>query len=207
MITSPNVESTNDLMNSSRGSGTPPWLYHTRPTMAARAWPKTSPRQLEDLRQSSASSRCFSCVSAALWWMDGSSDRRRKRQFIDKHLGQKGDANRDRISLGRPSWADWPRPIFARFGPVSLPNASRSIVDLLPYACGPLTSSSPQFGQSSLSRKLQHLLSRSLEFHGFMLRSLDPLESCSWCVLTCVGLHDRLLKCLMNLSRKYPFKL
>jgi hypothetical protein len=71
------------------------------------------------------------------------------------------------------------RPILARFGPVSLPDASRSIVDLLPYACGPLTSSSPRFGPSSLSRKLQHLLSRSLEFHGFMLRSLDPLESCS----------------------------
>jgi hypothetical protein len=64
----------------------------------------------------------------------------------------------------------------AQFGPVSLPDASRSIVDLLPYACEPLTPSSPRFGQSSLSCKLQHLLSRSLEFHGFMLRSLDPLE-------------------------------
>jgi hypothetical protein len=35
--------------------------------------------------------------------------------------------------------ADRPRPVLARFGPVSLPDASRSIVDLLPYACGPLT--------------------------------------------------------------------
>jgi hypothetical protein len=34
----------------------------------------------------------------------------------------------------------------AGFGPVSLPDASRSIVELLPYACGPLTSSSPRFG-------------------------------------------------------------
>jgi hypothetical protein len=65
--------------------------------------------------------------------------------------------NRARIRLGRPAWADRPRPILSRFGPVSLPDASRSIVDLLPYACGPLTSSSPRFGQSSLSRKLQHL--------------------------------------------------
>jgi hypothetical protein len=39
MVTSPNVEGTNDLTNSSRGSGTPPWLYHVGPTMAARAWP------------------------------------------------------------------------------------------------------------------------------------------------------------------------
>jgi hypothetical protein len=36
MVTSPNVEGTNDLTNSSRGSGTPPCLYHTSP----RAWPK-----------------------------------------------------------------------------------------------------------------------------------------------------------------------
>jgi hypothetical protein len=48
MITSPNVEGANDLTNSSRGSGTPTWLYHAGPTMVARAWPKPSPRQLED---------------------------------------------------------------------------------------------------------------------------------------------------------------
>jgi hypothetical protein len=61
--------------------------------------------------------------------------------------------------LGRPAWAERPRPILARFGPVSLPDASRSIVDLLSYACGPLMSSSPRFRQISLSHKLQHLLS------------------------------------------------
>jgi hypothetical protein len=55
MITSPsNTEGTNDLMNSNRGSVTPPWLHHTGLNMAARAWPKPSPRQLEDLRPSSA---------------------------------------------------------------------------------------------------------------------------------------------------------
>jgi hypothetical protein len=56
MITSPsNVEGTNDLTNSRRDSGTPPWLHHAGPTMEARAWPKPSPRQLEDLRRPSAS--------------------------------------------------------------------------------------------------------------------------------------------------------
>jgi hypothetical protein len=51
MITSPsNVEGINDLTNSSRDSGTPPWLHHAGPTMAARAWSKPSPRQLEGLR-------------------------------------------------------------------------------------------------------------------------------------------------------------
>jgi hypothetical protein len=39
--------------------------------MVARARPKPSPRKLEDLRRPSASSWCFSFVSAALWWMDG----------------------------------------------------------------------------------------------------------------------------------------
>jgi hypothetical protein len=108
-------------MNSSRGSGTPPWLHHAGPTMAARAWPKPSPRQLEDSRRPSASSRCFSFVSAALWWKDGWGGRRRHRQFIDKHLGQKGDANRARSGLGRSAQAGRPRPFSARFGPGILP--------------------------------------------------------------------------------------
>jgi hypothetical protein len=52
MIISPsNIECTNALMNSRRGSGTPPWLHHAGPTMVAREWPKPSPRQLEDLRR------------------------------------------------------------------------------------------------------------------------------------------------------------
>jgi hypothetical protein len=50
----------------------------------------------------------------------------------------KGGANWARNRPGRSA-----RLVSARFGPVSLPDASHSIVDLLPYACGPLTSSSP----------------------------------------------------------------
>jgi hypothetical protein len=38
-------------------------------------------------------------------------------------------ANRARNRLGRPTWADRPRPVSARFGLVLLPDASRSIVD------------------------------------------------------------------------------
>jgi hypothetical protein len=49
----------------------------------------------------------------------------------------KGGVNRARNKPGRPAWADRPKPVSARFGPISLPDASRSIVDLLPYACGP----------------------------------------------------------------------
>jgi hypothetical protein len=46
----------------------------------------------------------------------------------------KGVVDRARNRLGRPVWADRPRP-------VSLPDDSWPIVDLLPSACGPLTSS------------------------------------------------------------------
>jgi hypothetical protein len=45
----------------------------------------------------------------------------------------KRGANRARNRLGQLAWADRLRPILARFGPVSLLDASRSIVDLLPY--------------------------------------------------------------------------
>jgi hypothetical protein len=55
--------------------------------------------------------------------------------------------------VGRPAWADRPRPVSARFGPVLLPDVSRPIVDLHPSACGPLTSSSPRFSQGYLLRK------------------------------------------------------
>jgi hypothetical protein len=100
--------------------------------------------------------------------MNGWMSRPAEAEVINRQAPRaKGGTNRARNRPGRPAWADRPRPVSARFGPVSLPDASQSIVDLLPYACGPLTLSSPRFGQSSLSCKLQHLLSRSLEFHGF----------------------------------------
>jgi hypothetical protein len=53
--------------------------------------------------------------------MDGCGGRRRQRQFIDKHLGQKGDANRARSGLGRSAQASRPGPNSARFGPGFLP--------------------------------------------------------------------------------------
>jgi hypothetical protein len=137
--------------------------------------------------------------------MDGCGGRQRQRKFIEKHLGQRGGANWARNRPSRPAWADRPRPISAQFGPVSLPDASRSIVDLLPSAGGPLMSSSPRFRWSSLSCKLQHLPFRSPEFCAFTLWSLSHLESCSPRVLTFAGLHDLLTKCSLNFSRKCSF--
>jgi hypothetical protein len=108
------------------GSRTQPWLHHVGPTMVARAWPRPSPRQLKDLRRPSASSRCFSFVSAALWWMDGWLWRPKETKAI--YWGaprSKGVANLHEKGLGRPAWA--------RFGPSSPPDVSRSIADLPPF--------------------------------------------------------------------------
>jgi hypothetical protein len=44
---------------------------------------------IEDSRRPSASSRCFSFVLVALWWLDGCGSRWRQRQFIEEHLGQR----------------------------------------------------------------------------------------------------------------------
>jgi hypothetical protein len=76
MITSPsNIEGTNDLMNSSRGSGTPPWIHHAGPTMAARAWPRPSPRKLKDLGGRRLPSGAFpSCQRLSNEWMDVAAD-------------------------------------------------------------------------------------------------------------------------------------
>jgi hypothetical protein len=97
-------------------------------------------------------------------WTDGCGGRRRRRQFIDKHRGQRG-------SRTGPETGQADRPGPAGSGPFSLPDAYRSIVDLLSSACGPLTSSFPRFRWSSLSCKLQHLPFRSPEFCAFMLWS------------------------------------
>jgi hypothetical protein len=56
----------------------------------------------------------------------------------------------------------------------------------------------------SLQCKLCCFLVESLKTCMLMLRSSCHLESCSSCVLTLVGLHDLLPKCLVNLSWKSP---
>jgi hypothetical protein len=83
-------------------------------------------------------------VSGSL--MNGWMWRPAKAEAINRRAPRsKEGANRAQNRPGRPAWVDRPRPVSARFGPVSLPDASRSIVDLLPYACGLLMLSSPRF--------------------------------------------------------------
>jgi hypothetical protein len=56
------------------GSGTPPWLHHVGPTMAARDWPRPSPKKLEDLRRLSASSLPVLLLRVGGSLMNGSMD-------------------------------------------------------------------------------------------------------------------------------------
>jgi hypothetical protein len=103
-------------------------------------------------------------------------------------LGQKGDANRARIRLGQPSQVDRPRPNSARFGPGFLPGCfSRDPL----FVCTCMWT----FDVVSLRLRLESLLCKLRYF---------LVESLMTCMLTCAVLHDRLLKYLMNLSRKSP---
>jgi hypothetical protein len=138
---------------------------------------------------------------AEFLWMDGCGGQRRKRQFIDKHLGQKEDANRARSGLGRSAQAGR-GPFRPGSAPVSSLVASRVIPYLCALACGPLMSFPSRLRLESLLCKLRCFLVESLKTCTLALRSSGHLESCSSRVLTCDGLHDLHLKCLMNLSRK-----
>jgi hypothetical protein len=114
-------------------------------------------------------------------------------------LRAKGSANRAQSGLGRSAQAGRPRLGSA---PVCSPVASRVIHYLCALACGPLTPFPSRFRLESLPCKLRCFLVESLKTCMLTLRSSGHLESCSSRVLTCDGLHDLLLKCLMNLSRK-----
>ena len=131
-------------MDPRRGSGTPPWRHHAGPTMAARAWPKPSPRQLRGLAADVGSLRCVSLNSSALWMGGGSS-----RPFLLLKcyfivlgtLARRGGRGASKMGLaGRPTgpWAGRPRgpegPLELNF----LPKSSRCFWSICGYACGPL---------------------------------------------------------------------
>jgi hypothetical protein len=105
-----------------------------------------------------------------------------------------------------PEWAGpiGPDPFRPGSARVSSPFASCMIPYLCALACGPLTSFPSQLRLESLLCKLRCFVVESLKTCTLMLRSSGHLESCSSRVLTLVGLHDLLTKCLVNLSRKSP---
>jgi hypothetical protein len=116
----------------------------------------------------------------------------------------KGAPNRAQSGLGRSAQAGRPRPVSAQFGLGFSPVASHVIPYLCVLACGPLRSFTSRLRLESLLSKLRCFLVESLKTCTLMLRSSSHLESCSSRVLTLVGLHDLLPKCLVNLSRKSP---
>jgi hypothetical protein len=105
-----------------------------------------------------------------------------------------------------PEWAGpvGPGPFRPCSSPVSSPVTSFMIPYLCALACGPLTSFPSRLRLESLLCKHSCFLVESLKTCTLTLRSSGHLESCSSRVLTLVGLHDLLPKCLMNLSQKSP---
>jgi hypothetical protein len=154
----------------------------------------------EDSRRPSSLSPRFRRVPVDGWmWRSAEAD-----TICRQAPRAKGGANRARSGLGRSAQAGQPRPISARFSPGFLPGCFSRDPYLCALACGPLTSFPSRFSLESLPCKLRCFLVESLKTCTSTLRSSGHLESCSSRVLTCDGLHDLLLKCLVNLSRKSP---
>jgi hypothetical protein len=105
--------------------------------------------------------------------------------------------------VGRPRPTDL-GPFWPSLAPAFVPVVSCTIPHLCALACGPLTSFSSRLRLECLPSKLRYFLVESLKICTLTLQSSGHLESCSSHVLTLVGLHDLLLKCFMNLSRKSP---
>jgi hypothetical protein len=151
----------------------------------------------EDLRRPSSLSPRFRRVPVELWMWRPAEVETIYRQA-------------PRAKGGREPGLEWDgpvgpsRPAQAHFGLVSSPVASHVITYLCALACGPLMSFPSRLRLESLLCKLRCFLVQSLKTCTLTLRSSGHLESCSSCLLTLVGLHDLLPKCLVNLSRKSP---
>jgi hypothetical protein len=101
-----------------------------------------------------------------------------RRQFIEKHLGQRG--RRTGPGVG---WVDRPRPILAQFGPGFSTVASCVIPYLCVLACGSLTLFPSWLRLETLLSKLRCFVVESLKTCTLTLRSSGHLESCSSRVL------------------------
>jgi hypothetical protein len=116
----------------------------------------------------------------------------------------KGVTNLAKRPLGRSEQAGRPRPFLGRFGPVFLPCCFPHD-SLFVYTCmWAFDVVSSRLRLESLLCKLRCFLVESLKTCTLTLRSSGHLESYSSCVLTLIGLHDLLPKCLVNLPRKSP---
>jgi hypothetical protein len=91
-----------------------------------------------------------------------------------KILREKGKGSRidTRSGLGRPAWADWPRPISARFGRPFAPVGPQVIMHFAPSTCMILTMSS---SRPRWMFSMHEVRSFMLQSPGVFLRSTSVL--------------------------------
>jgi hypothetical protein len=113
----------------------------------------------------------------------------------------KGRRTGHRSGLGRPAWADRPRPISARFGHPFAPVGPQVIMHFAPSTCMILTTSSSRLRWSFSVHEVRSFTLQSLWVFLVALRSLPPLEvisSSSWT-------WTRLRKCSFELVANPSF--
>jgi hypothetical protein len=103
---------------------------------------------------------------------------------VEDPLGaRKGGPNRPPEGLGRPAWADRPRPISARFGRPFTPVGPQVIMHFGPSTCMILTMSSSRPRWRFSSHEVRSFTLQSSGVFLVALRSSPPLEvisSSSW---------------------------
>jgi hypothetical protein len=113
----------------------------------------------------------------------------------------KGGRTDPRSGLGRPAWAERPRPISARFGRPFAPVGPQVIMHFAPSTCMILTMSSSRPRRRFSAHEVRSFTLHSPGVFFVALRSLPPLEviSSSSCTRT------RLRKCSFELVANPSF--
>jgi hypothetical protein len=132
-------------------------------------------------------------------------------KYLERHLGQRGADWALKwagpADLGRPAWADRPRPISAQSAASFARCRFPSLLDPSPFCMWALVVSFPPNWMKLLvpqDSTLFWLGPQSLSSSRF--RSLGFLESCLLHCMTCTGLQGLVTRCLMTLSQKSCFQ-
>jgi hypothetical protein len=94
----------------------------------------------------------------------------------DPSGARKGGPNRPRSGLGRPAWADWSRPISARFGRPFAPVGPQVIMHFAPSTCMILTMTSSRPRWRFSAHEVRSFTLQSPGVFLVALRSSPPLE-------------------------------
>jgi hypothetical protein len=128
------------------------------------------------------------------WW------RLHELRVKDPSSARKVGLNRRWTWPGRPAWADWPRPILARFGPHFAPVGPNAFMHFAPslalfWRCHPRIQDG---GSPCMKSDLLHFNPRRYSF--VKLRSLPPLEVISSSSWTWTRLCNCSFELVVNLS-------